>query len=105
MTETEQSETKAPDPETPEAKPETVQPPAWAVFRPGETIPLKGINWRVAGYSKNWEVVLQPVGYTGNKKKEMKRREGQRGFAIRSTPNQNISPEPAVGPTEEGPQA
>lgn len=53
------SETTATQPE-----PEKVEGPSWATFTSKDRIPIKGYWFRVRGYSKDWELVLECLGPT-----------------------------------------
>lgn len=52
-------------------KEEVVQAPEWCVIQAGESIPLKGYNFKLVGYAKGtFDLILRCVGPTGKTLKE-----------------------------------
>lgn len=55
----------------PPQKEELVQAPEWCVIQAGESIPLKGYNFKLVGYAKDtFDLILRCVGPTGKTLKE-----------------------------------
>lgn len=55
----------------PPQKEELVQAPEWCVIQAGESIPLKGYNFKLVGYAKGtFDLILRCVGPTGKTLKE-----------------------------------
>lgn len=62
-------------PQAPAAqKPQTIPAPAYCNIAPGEMLPMRGFNWKVVGYTKDFEMVLKCEGMTGKRRKEIERR-------------------------------
>lgn len=56
-------------------KQKMIQAPPYCVFNVDERIPMRGYNWRVVGYTKEFMLVLKCEGMTGRLMKDLKRRQ------------------------------